>query len=327
MIPFIKNIKQESYDQLVSAILDFRQKSNEDKKNIFETNPHLYVNSAYEWQYTTSLFVSLGFMDRVNLDEDIIGLEHPVTENNRSGSTTRKIKLRYVSINADYIDFVNRLLETYSPFDDPIPLSSETALRADAVKEVYSFYPNELLTEIGEYDDVMSQIMELPARIEAYANNEETGDCYLFEEALTEAFNLFVDVTAKKIAVAGTTDIECVLDGREKFDVEAKSTSRRLSGIYASRLRDHRDQVSSKYTIVITPRYVPIVLNDIRGESIVIIRVSTLREYLYNNLIFNPRNMQFSEVDEIIRNNLGKDVSLLISDLTFRKYASQPFKH
>ena len=322
LIPFLKKIDEATYENLISQILEFRHKSIQEKKEILEADQHTYVNSYYEWQFTVKLFEQIGILQVTDLENVIAELYHPSNPGSHSAPTKRIVRQRYVKLNPELNNFLNKLFDSYSVFAKPVELNPEASLREDAIKEVYSFYPNELLNEIGEYDDVMNSIMELPARIEEYANNEETGDCYLFEDALTDAFNLFVDVEARKIGGAGKPDIECLLlTVREKFDVEAKSTSNRLGGLYASRLRDHRNQINSKYTIVITPRYVPIVLRDISGEDIVIIKASTFREYLYNNLVFNPRNMQFAEIDAIIRSNLGKDISMLVSDLTFRKYA------
>lgn len=322
LLPFIKTIDEQGYEELISKILEFRSLPIPEKRRLLEADEHTYVNSYYEWQFTEKLFEQVGLFDIVDLENVIAELYHPSNPGSHSKPTKRTVRQRYVKLCPELEEFLFKLLDSYSVFEKPVELNPESALREDAIKEVYSFYPNELLNEIGEYDDVMSQIMELPARIEEYANNEENGDCYLFEDVLTDAFNLFIDVEARKIGGAGKPDIECILlTLREKFDVEAKSTSNRLSGLYTNRLREHRQQINSKYTIVITPRYVPVVLRDISGEDIVIIKASTFKEYLYNNLVFNPRNMQFAEIDTIVRSNLGKDISALVSDLTFRKYA------
>jgi hypothetical protein len=74
---------------------------------------------------------------------------------------------------------------------------------------------------------------------------------------------------------------------------------------------------------VITPRYVPAVLQDIRTSPIVIIRSNTFSEYLYNYIDNDVREIDYADFDNIIVNNLGKDISKNISDLTISKFATK----
>jgi hypothetical protein len=105
--------------------------------------------------------------------------------------------------------------------------------------------------------------------------------------------------------------------------VEAKSTKNKLSSLNAGRLALHREKIGGQYTIVVTPRYVPAVKNDIRNTPTVIILANTFSEFLYNCIDNNVREIDFSDFDEIICSNWGKDVSNLISDLTFNKFSVQ----
>lgn len=92
-------------------------------------------------------------------------------------------------------------------------------------------------------------------------------------------------------------------------------------GISIGRLREHRKEIGGEYTIVVTPRYVPATKRDIIGTPIVIILASTFAEYLYNCIDHNVREIDYEDFDNIIVNNLGKDISRSISTLTISKFA------
>lgn len=53
----------------------------------------------------------------------------------------------------------------------------------------------------------------------------------------------------------------------KKFSVEAKSTSNKLPSLNAGRLAHHRELIGARYTIVVTPRYVPSVKYEVLLQS------------------------------------------------------------
>ncbi|HDL02344.1 MAG TPA: restriction endonuclease, partial [Candidatus Pacearchaeota archaeon] len=197
-------------------------------------------------------------------------------------------------------------------------------LTEDVLKEIYSFYPDILLTRLDEEGEEFNvKLLELPKLIEEYSNNEEGNTAYLFEDILVEGFNMFHNVSAKKISGAGNTDIECLyITLKKKFAVEAKSTKNKLPLLNSGRLNRHREKIGGEYTIVVTPRYVPSVKYDIKHTGIVIITASTFSEFLYNNIANNCREIDYTDFDDIITQNLGKDISIPISELTIKKFAS-----
>ena len=135
---------------------------------------------------------------------------------------------------------------------------------------------------------------------------------------------MFYNVEVQKIGGAGNTDLECLyITKKKKFAVDAKSTKNKLSGINAGRLEGHREKIGGVYTIVVTPRYVPAVLQDIHNSPIVIIRSNTFSEYLYNCIDNDNRNIDYEDFDDIIIHNLGKDISSNVSNLTISKFATQ----
>lgn len=235
--------------------------------------------------------------------------------------TGRKATKGYVSLNDECVPFIKEMLSEYSIYDSPVSLNDPERLTVDCIKEVYSFYPQLLLHELGEEDD-LSRLLELPKLIEQYSNNPDNETAYLFEDVLTEGFNMFYNVEAVKRGGASHTDIECLYITKKKFAVESKSTANKLIGINAGRLREQREEIGGEYTIVITSRYVPAAKRDIKGTPIVIILANTFAEYLYNNIFHDVREIDYADFDNIIVNNLGTDISGLISDMTLEKFAA-----
>jgi hypothetical protein len=320
LVVFTQSMDYEKYEELVEEILNLRSLPDEELILLFHEKHHVLVNAAHEWDvYYRKLFQNMGVFD-VTLGDEICRLQHGKTE------TYRKITRNAVSISPRVYDYCLELLEHYSFDEKPLPLDDKERLEIDVIKEIYSFYPRILLQEIGELseeNDLSIELLQLPKLIEQYSNNNEEGEAYLFEDVLVEGFNLFYNVEAKKMGGAGKTDIECLfLTESKKFAVESKSTRNKLLNINAGRLAAHRRKMGGQYTIIITPRYVPAVKNDIMDTPNVIITASTFAEYLYNCINNDIRNIDFAEFDEIIQSNLGTDISRLISNHTIEKFSA-----
>ncbi|UFH47359.1 restriction endonuclease [Flavobacterium galactosidilyticum] len=318
-VVFVKEITPKSYDELVNELLELRKLSDEELAQKFQEDRHAFVNSAYEWDYYVStLFESAGVLNK-SAGVVICKLQHGIT------NTFRKITRNEVSIPENLKALVQQLENEYSYLEKPLLLNDTERLKIDVIKEIYSFYPKSLLIEIGELaDDIKYELLNLPKLIEQYANNNDGAEAYLFEDALTDGFNMFYNVEAEKVGGAGNTDLECLyLTKKKKFAVDAKSTKNKLSGINAGRLEGHREKIGGAYTIVVTPRFVPAVLQDIRTSPIVIIRATTFSEYLYNCIDNDIREIDYEDFDNIIVNNLGKDISKNISDLTISRFATK----
>lgn len=321
-IIYIDNISEEIYESLVSEILLSRKLSDEHKFEYLKNREKIIVKSTYEWQYYVSkLLEDVRIIER-NTGDKVVDLYHPQKPNSKSKPTKRKINNGYFKLNSKLKEYIEKLMEEYSFLEKPLVLNDSERGSSDVVKEIYSFYPDILLEELGEgINQIQTKMLRLPKLIDKYSNNPNNETSDLFEDILEEAFNMFINVEAKKLSGAGRTDIECLyLTIPQKFAVEAKSTSNKLMGINAGRLKRHRKIIGAKYTIVVTPRYVPSVQYDIEEQNIVIIKANTLSEYFYNNIISNNRNMDYGEIHEIVANNLGTDVSLKLSELTLTKF-------
>lgn len=322
IIAFVNSMDDSKYEDLVQNILELRKKSNEEIASMYKSDEHTYVNAVYEWEYyTCKLLSTIGIVNRVKGDI-ICKLYHPSKTGSNSNPTSRTARNGYVSLSDKVIDFVKLLLSRYSFAQEPLKLDDAERMTLDIIKEIYSFYPVELMNEIGESDE-LSSLLELPKLIEEYSNNPDNDTAYLFEEVLEEGFNMFYNVEARRIGGAGHTDIECLyLSKKKKFAVESKSTANKLSGINVGRLREHREEIGGDYTIVITPRYVPAAKRDIRGSDVVIVLASTFAEYLYNHIFHDVRDVDYADFDDIIVNHRGEDVSRYISDMTMVKFAA-----
>ncbi|MES9782043.1 MULTISPECIES: hypothetical protein [Bacillus cereus group] len=319
IVAFIDKITEESYEEIVGRICDFRKLSEGQVIKLFKEREHVLVNAVYEWDYyCRKLFEDLGVISTIE-GKRICQLNHGT-------STKRNLNANAVTINKDVYGYCVKLLDSFPYYEQPLMLNDSERLKLDIIKEIYSFYPEILLEELGEnQNDLQMKLLELPKLISQYANNNDGEEAYLFEDILTEGFNMFHNVEAQKIGGAGNTDIECLyLGSNTKFAVDAKSTKNKLSGINAGRLADHRGKIGAKYTIVVTPRYVPAVKRDIINTQIVIIMANTFSEFLYNCINSDLREIDYADFDEIIMSNLGKDVSKLISDLTIDKFSSVP---
>jgi len=323
LVAFTKRVTPDSYEELVQRILEFRRLDDFQKMMLLKEDEHTYVNCIYEWQYyTQKLLSSIGIIT-VFEGEALGKLFHPAKAHSNSLPTGRTVKSGFATIHPQLKTFVEKMLLAYSCFETPLRLDDDYRMQLDVVKEIYSFYLKVLLEEIGEAaDELQVKLLELPKLIEEYSNNPENEAAYLFEDVLAEGMNMFINVEARKIGGAGHTDIECLyITKKKKFAVEAKSTANKLSGINAGRLREHRQQIGGEYTIVITSRYVPAAKRDIYGNPIVIILASTFSEYLYNHVYHDVREIDYADFDEIIVNNLGRDISQLISNMTMEKFA------
>lgn len=319
---YIRKITPGLYEDLIVKILQSRKESDDDRFRYLKINEFEVTKSVYEWQYYMS-----SILDEINVIEKddgdaYIDLYHPQKPTSKSAPTKRKANNGFFSLNKIVKPLIKTLLSEYTLYDQPLTLNNSKRKSDDVVKEIYSFYPSELLSEIGEMPNPLEmQLLELPKLIEEYSQNPDNRTFNKFEDVLEEAFNMFVNVDAQKLSGAGRTDIECLyLTINEKFAVEAKSTAKKLSAINAGRLRRHRNLIGAKYTIVITPRYVPSVKYDIQGQEVVIIKANTLSEYLYNNIVSHNREIDYGEIQEIIVNNLGNDISPEVSELTLTKF-------
>ena len=311
----VESIDQVNYKKLVLDILEFRTYDLKNIKEIFTLNSHHYVNAFHEWEYTTRLFESFGLVNKSE-GEKIFQLLHGTY-------TKRWVNNRIVTLHPQVKNFCAALLESHPYWETPVEVNDPERLRVDAVKEIYSFCPPELLRELNlDENSVEYKLANLPKLINRFALNADIGAPDEFEIQLTIAMNLFIDVEASRLSGPGNTDIECLyMTLNRKFAVEAKSTQNKLGALNAGRLELHRSKISADYTVIVTPRYSPSVLTDIQNTRNVIVLVSTFTEYLYNSLATDVRELSYKDIHQLALDNLGGDMSEKLSQLTLSKFS------
>ena len=323
-VMFYKEIDGESYNNLVNDILQFRKISSHEKYELFTKRKvieDVLANGLHEWNYASGVLQQAGILEWNQADDNHGVLIHG------GGSGRRRYKSDSVKVKDEIFKFVALLVNNYSFEEKPQDLNTKLQLNSEYIIQLYNFYPIELIYELGidnqEQAKIVS-ILKITEDINLYAKNSIFGDAYKFEDVLCDAFNYFSDVEAEKHASAGTTDIECkytpLADLHKKFDVEAKSTKNKLMTLSSGRLRHHREQIGSEYTIVITPNYINAVLEDIKDTQTVLIRSGSFSNFLYQSISNKGRDISYKCIDDIVINNLGKDITEGINQYVYENF-------
>lgn len=317
IVTFVKDIDSLKYEVLVNKILEFRRLSNKIKYERFTKSEDLedtIANALHEWAYVCGHLSGAGIIDNVKLGKSVGVLVHG---RGRGGGRTgrRSYMPSFCRLKSSIKPFIERMLNAYSFDEKPHDILNHLS-RNDYILHLYSFYPTLLLDDLGINNNKrIEAAMQLSEDIKRYSKNAQLNDCYRFENVLCDAFNEFIDVTAEKIAKAGTTDVECIyITKNEKFDLEAKSTHFKLASVNSGRLQEHRRLIGSKYTIVIAPCFKPSVLTDIRDTKNVVITASSLSNFLYQSAIHCGDEMSYRPLYDIVMSLLGEDITSKVND-------------
>lgn len=332
---WLKEIDEESYEQLVETILSFRNIAPEDKYAMFKERLSVedtLANALHETTYLLGQMESAGIVSIVEGEtvgalrqggfgrEEVPDFITPEELAKHKPTGKRRYKTDFIILNHDLIGLVNSLLKSYDFCEKPHDLL-DTLGRQDYILQLYNFYPKELLQSIGIKQNRIQTMLQISEDIKKYSRNEEEGACYKFETILADAFNEFDDVDAKNIGGAGNTDVECIyLTIDEKFAIEAKSTHTKLGGINAGRLQLHRHKINAKYTIIVAPYYAPSVETDIKDTVNVMISVSSLSNFLYQSTIHNPDGISYKPLWEIVQDSMGTNITAKVNNYVAKNY-------
>lgn len=324
---FVKTINPTDYEQLVSNILECRNRPSYEKYMEFKRNERVIGLACHEWRYAAGMLESAGIV-KVHEGRDVGNLTYgSISRTTGRPNAVRKYKENYISLRPELFSLVDSLLENYPYFDKPYPEDEIcTRFNSSIVVEMYSFYPPELLKDLGmdtERDKAIAAMLEIANNVNYYSR-EEVSTGAEFEDALTDAFNMFIDVDAERISGAGNPDVECIYhisdNQYSKFDIEAKSTRRKLLQINSRRLKAHRLKIGSKYTMIVTPNFAIGVLKDIENEDSVIVKSATLANYFYQYILKYGRNISYTALDEIIKANIGKDITDSVNEYVYSNF-------
>lgn len=324
---FVKEINEVDYEQLVDDILHCRSRSAAEKYAEFKLNERVCGLACHEWRYASGMLQSAGILkihEGHEIGELTYGNVNPKTGRRNA---VRRYCQNFVTLQPNVISLLDRLLDNYPYYSKPYPTDEiGRKFNSSVVVEMYSFYPTELLDELGintAEDKAIAEMLQIASDVNYYSR-EETASGEKFECALTNAFNLFIDVDAERIGGAGNADVECIYhmpdNHDKKFDIEAKSTTRKLAQINSRRLRTHRVKIGSKYTMIVTPNYSVGVLRDIEGEASVIVKSATLANYLYQYVSKYGRNISYSMLDKIVEDNIGGDITEAVNSYVYSNF-------
>ena len=330
LIFWTKHINEYEYEVLVNQILEYRTLSGGRKfimcKERLSVKDSL-ANALHETHYLFGQLESAGIV--VIQEGTVVGTlrqggfgRNPVPDFISSEELVkhpptgiRNYKSDSIRLNDVVVPLIRALLAEYPFYEKPHDLLN-TLGRQDYILHLYNFYPKELLDDLGLLNRSKIQTMlQITQNIKKYSRNQEEGDCYKFENILSEAFNEFDDVEATPIGGAGNTDVECLyLTIDEKFAVEAKSTQTKLGAINAGRLQLHRDKIKAKYTIIVAPYYKPSVETDISNTVNVLITASSLSNFLYQYFIHSKDEFSYRPLYEIIKGSLGTNITSKVNE-------------
>lgn len=335
LLMFTKTIDEDKYNDLVDDILSFRAMTPQDKYQLFKKNEGVMALAIQEWKYVCGMLNSANIVDWNNPKEIVGRLAQGVdTKRHAKKPTMRTYKMDSITVREEMQSYLKILLNNY-PYD-VIPYTKEeqeSGFEKDIIFRLYNFYPTELLVELGMPTDKERKLTAMLNKVDVineYAYNkfkDLTG--VGFEYVLKDVLNMFADVEAEKIGGSGNTDIECLYilpQNKKKFDVEARSRNKRLSEINPRRLREHRESVKSRYTLIIAPSFASGVRADIEKELAVLIESNVLSQYLYQYICAEAKKdsdaiiISYKDLEEMALDNLGKDMTPILREFIFERY-------
>ena len=333
-LPFIKKINEHDYQELVQKILEFRKLSYLKKKELFESVDNyesLFANCLHEIKYYFArIFAEFNVIklvsDANHNEGNIFKFRHGKTTTYRSDIIDNNVS-GYIKLNDLLLDDAKHLLLKYSPFDKPTTLKDPNVFSKQ--DWIYDLYENEIINYL---DVVFPDYNKQRAIINAlsnmtYMSKYSSKDGKEFEESLKPVFELFREIiNVEIISGAGDTDLLCTVEEEEnpnllyKINVDGKSRKSSIN-LNPVRLQRHLEIHSSKYCIVVAPRFSRGTILDVKNFNVVLLSADVLAKYLSKECLSNSDSFaDFNSVNTIISQNLGKDISFLIDKLTNERY-------
>lgn len=296
----------KDYKKLKEDILKFRSLSYENKFMIMQDNNVEFVINFVNCNYALNTLHNFDVLEKSSIME-----RFSIKSEARSKPTT--VSVRKFTLNEKLIEYVEELLKENSPFEEVV---EPTELKDDWIRMRYNYVSSTMLRYINEIDKVYSDIYQIPERLLDYSRDGKEWE--KFEKVIAEGFNMFDNLVAEHIGGPGEPDVLCHNSTlKENFVCDGKATSSSLIEINDGRLRQHRDKYNAKYTLVITPKFRLSTERDIRHTQTVLITSYCLSDLLSRYVLkqyMTGKECSYNPIDEIIQNNLGKDVSKDIYD-------------
>ena len=333
-LPFIEKINQEIYDELVDSILEFRNKTYEQKKILFTEVPNyeeVFANCMHEINYYfLRIFAGFGCLeivsDALHNNGKLFSFRHGNSDTFRTDAYgSRKNISGYVQINPNIIVCVKALLEQFSAFDKPLS-QADCLSKEEWIRDLYEFEPLKYISVVMPVPDNRSDVIEIIQDM-VYQSKYGTRDGKSFEKSLKPIFELFRENrNVEIISGAGDTDLLCVMEKEDeslyKINVDAKTSHHITQAINPIRITNHLKINNSKYCIIVSPRFSRGVKTDIKDFNIVTIEAETLANYCLKECLNSKDGLaDYNILDLHIENNLGTDITNAVNYVINQRYS------
>lgn len=334
-LPFIEEINEHIYSELVDSIIEFRNKSYEEKLVLFTEVPNyeeVFANCMHEINYYfLRIFAGFGCLEIVSdpfhNDGKLFSFRHGNGNTYRTDAyASRQSISGYVQINPEIIGSVKELLEKFSPFDKPIT-QADCMSKDEWIRDLYEFEPLKYISIVmPNEDDNRSDVVDIIKDM-VYQSKYGTRDGKSFENSLKPVFELFRESrNVEIISGAGDTDLLCVMEDTDdtlyKINVDAKTSHHITQAINPIRITNHIRLNGSKYCIIVSPRFSRGVRTDIKDFNIVTIEAETLANYCLKECLNSTDGLaDYDLLNVYINENLGTDITNAVNSIIDRKYS------
>lgn len=338
-LPFVKTINEKSYNELVESILEYRKLNYFEKNELFSSVDNyveVFANCLHEINYYfITIFKGFDVLETVSdakhNDGKLFKFKHGQTETYRTDRICKNINNSgYIKLNDSLIEAAELLINKFSPFDRPITMADKYVFsKEDWISDLYEIELIEYLNTIFPDYDKQREIINAISTM-TYMSKYSSVDGKDFEKALKPVFELFREIlNVEIISGAGDTDLLCSiedntiqsgLDNIYKINIDGKSR-KSSTNLNPLRLVRHLKIHSSKYCIVVAPRFSRGTILDISNLPVVLITADSLARYCSKECFSSDDSFaDYTSINEIIINNLGKDITPLVDKLTMNRY-------
>lgn len=338
-LPFIETINSDKYEELVESIIEYRSYNYQTKKRLFESidnYQNLFANVTHELNYYfLRLFADFKVFNLVgdsnHNDGNLFKFLHSSTETSTTyrndAYQSRKNHTGFVELTDMVKESALKLINSFSPFDMPSHIDGvEIFSKENWMTNIYQIEPLIYLACLNIEIDKKSKITSIVTEM-INASKYGSRDGKEFENALKPFVELFKEaLNVEIISGAGNTDLLCAMEeqptyGKYNMNLEAKTRGSALEGIQTTRINKHLRKHGSKFCIIVAPKFARGVYDDIKGNNIVTIRSEELGNYCYKECTNSSSGYaDFSSILNIIKNNLGTDITNKVRSLTETRY-------
>lgn len=325
-IPFIERVDRDIYEELIDSILEYRSYSFDEKKTLFkkvEDYDNVFSNTTHEMiYYFLRIFEGFGVFqvveDRNHNNGNLFSFVHGNGNTKRTTAYKSRAKYSgYITLSNEVLDSAKKLNDTFAFDEKPTTMQSDGIFsERDWLVAIYESEPIAYLNCISNFQsnqeamDIISNMTSMSK----YGGRDGKD----FETALEEFMWLFREVkNVEVLSGAGKTDLLCAIEDKNtivfKINVEAKTRKNSLEAVNSSRIKNHIRRHGSQYCMIVAPRIAKGVKGDIEGNPIVVVKAEDLGSYCYREcIVSDDGKANFLELDKIIRENQGKDITNLL---------------